>query len=284
MKLMKYITGCSAALLLLAGCNKEEGPNIDDYFLNYEIPEIPVTEDYQVGIFYYKGNDITTRPNGDPNFTRWELLTLTDKELSAKNDYNNLTPQVMPESQKDGYLQPDAGSQSYRMIPMIQQHVDDCIEAGADFIILPEAGADLGKGPGTEINQGDSLFITLMLGRSGRGGKRLPMPHMGQPGIDFVDLKTMKIVVSVNWNNIVDLPPTLSSTNCIETAAGKVYDGITYTRQQLLNNFFSKSAVTSLTTATTKSVARVRWFTLKIRLVKSMHKNPKPCTMASGKL
>ena len=50
----------------------------------------------------------------------------------------------------------------------------------------------------------------------------------------------MKIVISVNWNNIVDLPPTLSSSNCIETAAGKVYDGVTYTRQQLLNNFFSK--------------------------------------------
>ena len=159
MKLMKYITGCSAALLLLAACSKEEGPSVDDYFLNYEIPEIPVTEDYQVGIFYYKGNDITTRPNGDANFTRWELLTLTDKELSTKNNYNNLTPQVMPESQKDGYLQPDAGSQSYRMIPMVQQHVDDCIEAGANFIILPEVGADLGKGPGTEINQGDSLLI-----------------------------------------------------------------------------------------------------------------------------
>ena len=150
MKLMKYITGCSAALLLLAACSKEEGPSVDDYFLNYEIPEIPVTEDYQVGIFYYKGNDITTRPNGDANFTRWELLTLTDKELSTKNNYNNLTPQVMPESQKDGYLQPDAGSQSYRMIPMVQQHVDDCIEAGANFIILPEVGADLGKGPGNQ--------------------------------------------------------------------------------------------------------------------------------------
>ena len=87
MKLMKYITGRSAALLLLAACSKEEGPSVDDYFLNYEIPEIPVTEDYQVGIFYYKGNDITTRPNGDANFTRWELLTLTDKELSTKNNY-----------------------------------------------------------------------------------------------------------------------------------------------------------------------------------------------------
>ena len=51
MKGLKYITGCSLTLLLLAACNKEEGPSIDDYFLNYEIPEIPVTEDYQVGIF-----------------------------------------------------------------------------------------------------------------------------------------------------------------------------------------------------------------------------------------
>ena len=50
MKGLKYITGCSLTLLLLAACNKEEGPSIDDYFLNYEIPEIPVTEDYQVGI------------------------------------------------------------------------------------------------------------------------------------------------------------------------------------------------------------------------------------------
>lgn len=240
MKLMKYITGCSAALLLLAACDKEEGPSIDDYFLNYEIPEIPVTEDYQVGIFYNKGTDIASRPNGDANFTRWELLTLTDAELSAKNDYNNLTPQVMPASQQESFLQPDAGSQSYRMIPMVQQHVDDCIEAGANFMILPEAGVDLGKGPGTEINQGDSLFITMMLGRSGRGGKRLPMPHLGQPGVDFVDLKTMKIVAAINWNNIVDMAPTLTSSNCIETATGRTYDGVTYTRQELLNNFFSK--------------------------------------------
>ena len=42
MKGLKYITGCSLTLLLLAACNKEEGPSIDDYFLNYEIPEIPV--------------------------------------------------------------------------------------------------------------------------------------------------------------------------------------------------------------------------------------------------
>lgn len=98
MKLMKYITGCSAALLLLAACSKEEGPSVDDYFLNYEIPGNSCHRRLSGGLFYYKGNDITTRPNGDANFTRWELLTLTDKELSAKSDYNNLTPQVMPDT------------------------------------------------------------------------------------------------------------------------------------------------------------------------------------------
>lgn len=240
MKLMKYTTVCSVALLLFAACKEDEGPSIDDHFLNYEIPEIPVTEDYQVGIFYNRGNDITGIPNGDPNFTRWEILTLTDEELSAKSYYNNLTPQVMPESQKEGFLQPDAGSQSFRMIPMIQQHVDDCIEAGADFMILPEVGVDLNQGPGTRLSRGDSLFVTMMLGRSGRGGNKLPMPHMGQPGRDFVDLKTMKIVAGINWNAIVDLPPKLSSSSCIENVAGKTYNGVEYTRQQLLNNFFSE--------------------------------------------
>ena len=68
------------------------------------------------------------------------------------------------------------------------------------------------------------------------------MPHMGQPGRDFIDLKTMKIVVSINWNSIVDLPPQLSSSNCIEDVAGKEYEGVNYTRQELLNNFFCEIA------------------------------------------
>jgi hypothetical protein len=30
--------------LLFAACKKNSGPSVDDYFLNYEIPDIPVTE------------------------------------------------------------------------------------------------------------------------------------------------------------------------------------------------------------------------------------------------
>lgn len=240
MKAMKYLIGCSAALLLFSGCQKEEGPSIEDHLLNYEIPEIPVTEDYQVGIFYHRGGDMTGFPNGDARNTRWELLTRLDNELVITDkSYFGLTPQVLPVSQQEGFLMPNAESGSFRMIPMIQQHVDDCIEAGADFIILPEVGIDINKAPGTRFSRGDSLFVTLMMGHSGREGKTLSIPHqVGQAGRDYIDLKTMKIVAALNWNAIVDLSPQLSSSRCIEDAAGKEYDGVKYTRQELLNNYF----------------------------------------------
>jgi hypothetical protein len=41
------------ASLVLFSCKKNDGPSIDDYFLNYEIPEVAVTADYTVGAFYY---------------------------------------------------------------------------------------------------------------------------------------------------------------------------------------------------------------------------------------
>lgn len=240
MKRLKLFTYYAIALSALTACSKDEGPSIDDYFLNYEIPEIPVTEDYQIGIFYNKNGDMKQTPNGDANFTRWEILTKLDAELNSKTNYNNLTPQVMPKSQQEGLLEVKGDDQSYRMIPMVQEHVDGCIEAGADFMILPELGVDLNQGPGTRLSKGDSLLVTMFLGRSGRGGNKLPIPHLGQPGRDFVDLRNMKIVVSINWNNIVDLQPKLSSSNCIEDVPGKNYNGVDYTRQQLLNNFFSE--------------------------------------------
>lgn len=40
-------------LLLAAACQKNDGPSVDDHFLNYDIPEVPVSADYTVGALYY---------------------------------------------------------------------------------------------------------------------------------------------------------------------------------------------------------------------------------------
>ncbi len=43
----------AAAFLLLNACKKDiTGPSVDDNILNYEIPDVPVTENYVVGAFY----------------------------------------------------------------------------------------------------------------------------------------------------------------------------------------------------------------------------------------
>src|SRR4051812_24628525 len=39
-------------MLSLASCKKKD-PSIDDYFLNYTIPDVPATSNYTVGAFYY---------------------------------------------------------------------------------------------------------------------------------------------------------------------------------------------------------------------------------------
>lgn len=43
-----------AAMISLAACSKDDGPKAEDHFLNYEIPEVPVTENFTVGAFYYE--------------------------------------------------------------------------------------------------------------------------------------------------------------------------------------------------------------------------------------
>jgi hypothetical protein len=52
----KYICNANYLLILviiiLASCKKKD-PSIDNYFLNYTIPEVPVTQDYIIGAFYY---------------------------------------------------------------------------------------------------------------------------------------------------------------------------------------------------------------------------------------
>jgi len=53
MKISIYILlVCIAGFFLLPSCEKDKEPTIDDHFLNYEIPDVPVTQDYIVGVNY----------------------------------------------------------------------------------------------------------------------------------------------------------------------------------------------------------------------------------------
>lgn len=53
---MKYLNIISLALIaisaIFASCRKDSVPSIDDFFLKYEIPDVPVAKNYTVGAYY----------------------------------------------------------------------------------------------------------------------------------------------------------------------------------------------------------------------------------------
>ena len=44
-----------AGLLMFSSCAKDDGPSIDDYFLNYEIPDVEPPAGLQLGAYYEFG-------------------------------------------------------------------------------------------------------------------------------------------------------------------------------------------------------------------------------------
>jgi hypothetical protein len=58
------------AVILIASCKKKD-PSIDDYFLNYTIPEVPVTQDYIVGAFYYPFSTFNTNIQYTPTVGKY---------------------------------------------------------------------------------------------------------------------------------------------------------------------------------------------------------------------
>lgn len=51
--IFKIVLAGALGGLMFSSCKKNTGPSIDDNILNYKIPEVPVTQDYTVGAFYY---------------------------------------------------------------------------------------------------------------------------------------------------------------------------------------------------------------------------------------
>lgn len=96
-----------AAVIGMTSCEQEHGPSINDHFLNYKIPNVPVTEDYVVGVAY----NYTVSSYGDTRY----------KDLFAKTpvlgEYSNIKNMVQGKA-------------------VVDQHLEWLNQADVDFLIL----------------------------------------------------------------------------------------------------------------------------------------------------
>jgi hypothetical protein len=100
----KYIFKCCYLVLfaglLLDSCKKKE-PSIDNYFLNYTIPDLPPTADYTVGCLYY-------------SYTTWNVNI---KYVPTIGIYTTSTAGVVPPT-------------------IMQAHIADALSAKIDYFVF----------------------------------------------------------------------------------------------------------------------------------------------------
>ena len=201
---------------VLTSCSEEEGPSIDDNFLNYEIPEVPVTADCPVGAYYYN--------NGSTGLTAAIYTRVTESVEAA----GKVGPNVEP------ILGNYATRNSEESVDVMQQHVDWAISAGINFFIMDAVNEDASKAYPNNLNSENVRFVNLSTGRIGSDGKESDIT-MGKT----VDMKGLKYAMSVNPNNIRTSPsPSLDNNNLIEDAP--VQDATGLTKVQRFNDMFKR--------------------------------------------
>ncbi|MHB8209052.1 glycoside hydrolase family 71/99 protein [Mucilaginibacter sp.] len=110
MKNKHFYIYSSLMLLMMAGlfsCKKSTAPTPADNFLDYTIPNVPVTSNYLVGAFYYSFSSFST--------------AVTEVPTVGKYSYTNGVPVV------NGVATP----------AIMQQHIADADTAGIDYFIFP---------------------------------------------------------------------------------------------------------------------------------------------------
>jgi hypothetical protein len=215
MKLYNKILFLVAGIAFFTGCAQDEGPGIDDHFLNYEIGEVPLSADCPVGVFYFNNGGSGLNPD----------------------IYNRILEEPDPANGKVGpWVKPILGNYtttvSEQSISVVQQHVDWCIEGGVDFLILPgcqENGSALYP---KNIAPGDTNFYNLVTGKIGPDG----LPKEITTG-KTVDLKSLKYALSINMDRIND---GLSYTTLIEYAPATIKEGVEMTRIERFNEFYKR--------------------------------------------
>jgi hypothetical protein len=203
-------------IVMISSCSYDEGSVIDDYFLNYQIENVPLTADCPVGVFYYNNGG-----NGLPavNYAR----------LIEEPDYKEglVGPWVKPVL--ENYR---INADSKESVDIIQQHIDWCIEGGIDFLILPGWQEANDKRYPLNVNPNDTVFTNFVTGRKGTDG----LPRETTTG-SVMNMKSLKYIISVNLDRIND---DLSNKVLIEDLPTKTVEGVSMTRIEHFHDFFKK--------------------------------------------
>lgn len=106
----------------------DDGPSIGDHFLNYDIPQINLSSDATVGVFY---SDLGSTGIDDKYYQK--LIG----EYDDKQEYPQLCPHIRPVL---GRYAMDLNNSN--AVPLFQQHINWANEAGIDFFIMPQINED----------------------------------------------------------------------------------------------------------------------------------------------
>lgn len=148
MKINKLIIYGLLLSISLYSCTEDDGPSIDDYPLNYEIQEIPVTSDIPVGTYLFN-------PTNDlKNDVIWERIT---------QEYNQTVGKIGPN------VEPVLGrytlGTSEEGVQNLQQLIDWCKDARINFVVTPAVKEHSNALYPNNINSGDSTFVRLISGQ-----------------------------------------------------------------------------------------------------------------------
>jgi hypothetical protein len=203
------------ASLLLSSCVKDELPSVDDNFLNYQIPNVTVTQDCLVGAYYYD-NGLT----GLSSSIYDRLTGIIDKTTGKVGPW--ITPIL-------GNYNTTLNSTSFTNI---QQHIDWAIEAKIDFFVLPSISEVSTALYPNNINANNLKIVNAITGKIGADG--LDATSSTGP---FIDMKSVKYVLSINLSNVYS---GLSNTTLIEKVSSSNIGGQTVTRVQRFNDAFKR--------------------------------------------
>lgn len=183
MKTMKYYQyGLSILFFILtvavSGCKKGDvGPSIDDYFLNYQIKEVPVTQDYVVGAIYYWFSSF------NPNITE--------------------VPVVGKYSMPNGVIDPS----------IMSQHIDQASSGGIDYFLFQIRSYNVDNGN----YKHDSTLISTFIQQNTSGKMKFAVYYTFNPGnygvSTSVNMESDSTKLNRFFDDIVRLAPLFKNAS-----------------------------------------------------------------------